>query len=143
MDRAKLAISFEPDFRGVDAARKAIDGFCRGLFDDHEAGCRIDDLCLAVAEALNNAVEHSGARSIAVDVTANETNVLLTIANDGTPFDPTQYELRPSIDDCEQLPEGGFGVAIVRELVDEIAYRYVDGRNLLSLGKQLRARGEA
>lgn len=138
MDRpTTLALRFEPDFTHVDAARKAIGQFCRDAFGD-VAVSRMEDLCLAATEAMNNAVEHSGAQAISLELTATETGVILSIVNDGRRFDPTQHTAMPSFDDDADLPEGGFGLALVRALVDELSYAHRDGLNILCLRKTLR-----
>ncbi len=143
MDRAPLSLSFAPAFTNVDAARKAIADFCRTAFGDAIAVSFADDLCLAATEALNNAVEHAGAQSIGVKVAATDTEVVVCIVNDGEQFDPTGRTAMPSFDDGPELPEGGFGLAIVRLLVDELSYDHRDGRNVLCMKKRIRADGDA
>lgn len=137
----RTSFTLRPEFAEVDRARGAIEGWlastCAGnTMDD----ARIEFLIAAV-EAMNNAVEHSGAPEIAVEFeTSSDGTVSLTIITFGERFDPTaNIALMPEFEsnDTDDLPEGGFGLAIISQMVDAVEYRYEDGKNHLTLRKRL------
>jgi len=138
MGKKKLNISFEPDFKNVDAARISIRNRCRQVFNKDEAEALIEDFCLAATEAMNNAVEHSGAKVIEVELLLNNKHALLRVITEGAKFDPTSKTALPGFDKAGELPEGGFGLGIIHGLVDRTNYEYVNGKNVFTLEKRLK-----
>lgn len=138
MNKRNILITFSPKFENVDITRAAIQGICREIYPAAESEAKISELCLAATEAMNNAVEHSGARKIEVEVLAEENAIVLKFISRGEKFDPTVKVSFPDLDQPEALPEGGFGCAIIREMVDLWEYEYIDGRNVLTLIKYFR-----
>ena len=133
MSLKKIKLLFDATFESVDMARGAINGVCREIFSDRES--EINDFCLAVTEAMNNAVEHSGAMEIEVELIAGKDEIKFIMTVQGEEFDPTAKAAFPDISDDGALPEGGFGLAIVQELVDEVEHNYSNGSNILTLKK--------
>jgi anti-sigma regulatory factor (Ser/Thr protein kinase) len=141
MNEQRLNISFEADFKNVDTARTTIMDRCRDFFNESGVESIIDDFCLAATEAMNNAVEHSGAKQIEVELLLNNKLALLRIITEGKKFDPTQGVSMPDFDNDGDLPEGGFGMAIISRLVDNMDYEYISGKNVLTLKKELSNKG--
>jgi anti-sigma regulatory factor (Ser/Thr protein kinase) len=135
LNKRKILITFNPKFENVDLTRAAIQGICCGIYPAAESGPKISELCLAATEAMNNAVEHSGAKNITVEVLADENTIVLKLTSKGEEFDPTANVSFPDLDQPTVLPEGGFGRAIIREMVDLWKYEYIKGRNVLTLKK--------
>lgn len=138
MDERKLRITFDPDFKNVDIARAAIGGICRELSGRSASESLVLDFSLAVTEAMNNAVEHSGARSIEIEIILAKTEILFRMFTEGEKYEPLTTASMPILDD-NNLAEGGFGLAIIQELVDKIDYEYLDNKNVLTLKKRLSA----
>ena len=101
---------------------------------------KASDVKIALAEAINNVVEHAYA-----GVTAAQVNVRCRLHQDwleilifdtGTPLpgfrvpDGTPAELGTTIED---LPEGGFGWFLIHTLTSAIRYERSEGCNRLSL----------
>jgi len=137
---ARIAITLGRDFKEIDAARARIREFCEKLFMGQGQRSSLDDFYLAITEAMNNAVEHSGANAIEIIVTAAEAEVMFTMITPGTRFDPTAKSEMPDLDSTEGLPEGGFGLAMIQELMDSVAYEYREGCNIFTLKKTIRSR---
>ena len=58
--------------------------------------------------------------------------VTIEIVDDGPRFDPLEDAPLPDPDaPLEDRPVGGLGVHLVRTMMDEISYRYQDGKNRL------------
>jgi two-component system sensor histidine kinase UhpB len=68
-------------------------------------------LCLfrVAQEALGNAIKHSNARHVSVDLTGGPSSLTLTITDDGKGFD------------VDGVPNGGLGLVSMRERVESIA----------------------
>lgn len=133
-----LAFQIAPDFAGVDLVRTALKEFCNEIYiGGPEAEAWTGDLCLAATEAMNNAVEHSGAEKVEIEIFANKTEVVFRMITRGEKFDPTAGISMPVLGDGDELQEGGFGLAIIKEIVDSVRYEYIDGKNVMTLGKRI------
>ena len=135
MNDKRLNIAFEPDFKNVDKTRVAISNLCLDVFKNPESKHLIEDFCLAATESMNNAVKHSGAKLIEVELFFNGREAFFRIKTEGEKFDSALKRLMPALNDTDELPERGFGIAIIQELVDGIDYEYSDNRNVLTLRK--------
>ena len=78
--------------------------------------------------------QRAGARELEVILTSEPDTVTMEIVDDGPPFDPLRDALPPDTDaPLDERPVGGLGVHLVREMMDEVRYRYEDGKNRLTL----------
>ena len=130
-----LSLRLPPTFENVDAVRTAVEGLGRTHYPG--AGAPLGDLLLAIVEAMNNAVEHSGAAAMEIEVTAWEGSLVFTLATAGEPFDPRAGAAFPDLDAPEGLPVGGFGRALMTSLADRVGYEYRDGKNVLTIEKRM------
>jgi anti-anti-sigma factor len=65
----------------------------------------------------------------------------VTITDDGPPFDPLAYADPDTELSVEEREIGGLGIHLVRQMMDEVSYRYEGDRNIVVLVKRLE--GEA
>ncbi|MCY4376484.1 MAG: ATP-binding protein [Spirochaetaceae bacterium] len=90
---------------------------------------------LVLEEMTLNVMTHgrsAGASELEVVVVCEADTVTVEIVDDGPRFDPLQDAPVPDPDaSLDDRPVGGLGVYLVREMVDEVSYRYEDGRNRL------------
>ena len=98
-------------------------------------------LNLAIEEAVVNVMEYAypqGSKGdVTIDVAASDQWLQFIISDSGTPFDPTEKEEADTTLSVDERPIGGLGIFLVRQLMDTIQYDYVDGKNVLTLKKQL------
>jgi serine/threonine-protein kinase RsbW len=112
----------------------------------------LGDVQLALEESATNVINYAfrtdGAAPAAVgeheftvllDCTADELTVELE--DDGQPFDPLTLPPPDFESPLEEMRVGGWGIHFVRQLMDDVAYRRQDGKNLLILKKRLTATG--
>ena len=82
----------------------------------------VNEVGLAVSEAVANVIEHSyrGEPNHAIDMqlVVDDARLVLTIHDDGEPFALEGYQ--PP--DLNQPHEGGYGVFLIRTLMDEVHY---------------------
>ena len=95
---------------------------------------------LAMAEVCNNVVEHAypdgSAGQIRLSCRNGGRGVEIELRDDGAPMPDGRVPVGspPDLGVAEEdLPEGGFGWFLIRELVREISYARQDGQNVLRL----------
>ena len=69
--------------------------------------------------------------------TCNCISVIITFIDHGVPYDPLKKDdpdITLSADDREI---GGLGIFMVKKTMDEIAYEYKDGQNILRIRKDI------
>jgi anti-sigma regulatory factor (Ser/Thr protein kinase) len=141
-DSRRLHISFKPTFGNVDMVRAAVRGACADFFRlDDNAVC-IMDFCLIVTELMNNAVEHSHAQVMDVDLILSEHEALFRLISSGTGFDPTLIAAMPHLEPGADLPEGGYGLALIQMLADGMEYERRKNMNLVTIRKTFRITSE-
>ncbi|MFA7403213.1 MAG: ATP-binding protein [Pelobacteraceae bacterium] len=133
MNESMLAMEFEAHFRNVDMARGAFQGICAACFGtDTESAA---DLTMAVNEAMNNAVEHAGSTTIKLEVAWDCKSLRVFVISGGPRFDPVVAAADLDDEDMLERDEGGYGLYLIRELVDRFEYEYRDLRNIWKLTK--------
>ena len=88
-------------------------------------------LQLAVDEAVANAIEHGmddDARVI-LRGTPGRGRLTVTIRYRGVRFDPTTAKTAPADEVVRRHAEHGYGLHLIRRLVDDVAYRWDRGTN--------------
>ena len=99
-------------------------------------------LRLAVEEAVVNVIDYAYPPGIEGDITIkmmSDGRVLhFQIVDEGVPFDPTEKERADTTLSAEDRQIGGLGILLVRELMDSINYEREDGKNVLTLIKNVR-----
>ena len=97
-------------------------------------------LQLAVDEAVVNAIEHGlddpARRRITIGADVEAGAVTVTVRYRGERFDPTAAPARPAADSLRRRAEHGYGLLLIRGLVDDAAYRYTRGVNEGALTKR-------
>ena len=75
--------------------------------------------------------------TIKVTITPQNEELCLCIEDDGTAFNPIDFETPDVACSVENCKIGGLGIHIIRKLMDEICYRRCDNKNILTLKKTL------
>jgi len=99
------------------------------------------DVTLALEEVVSNVIRHGCTPGreydIQVHFQAADGAVEVEVTDDAMAFDPLSLP-PPNLDvPIEQRKAGGLGVFLVRELMDEVSYQRVDGRNHFKFRKLL------
>ena len=128
---AKIRMHFKANFHNVNLIRVAIKGVCEEVFSSSQDA---DDFLLSITEAMNNIIHHSNASTMEAILTVVNEKVVFEMITEGEKFDSTKRSEMPDIDDQQ---ESGFGLAIIQALLDSIDYDYKDGKNILTLGKNI------
>lgn len=95
---------------------------------------------IAVAEGLNNVVEHSLTAScdgrIHVRMGVDAAHVFVLLQDPGAPYPNWALPDAPQVDldvPLAELPEGGFGWGMIHALTDRLDYSRVSGMNCLKM----------
>ena len=114
--------------------RKALHdyGMCVGMEDR-----TLKKMILALEEAVVNIVNYSEAKFIGMTISCGDTQRLsITLRDDGIAFDPTAQAEVDTAAVIDQRQIGGLGIALLRQIADEVHYRRTDdGQNELSIIK--------
>jgi sigma-B regulation protein RsbU (phosphoserine phosphatase) len=98
----------------------------------------IHDVYLAAEEAIINIIKHAyptdekGLITLSLDL--DQTGCLtIQIEDQGKPFDPTKTKTLQLGSNINNLMVGGMGCHLMRELTDEMLYKFIDGKNILTM----------
>jgi anti-sigma regulatory factor (Ser/Thr protein kinase) len=96
---------------------------------------------LAIEEVVTNIISYGydtpGAHVIAVELDVADGIVTATIEDDARPFDLLAAAEPDVSAPLEERSVGGLGLLLVRRLMDDVTYERQDGRNRLTLKKQI------
>ena len=103
------------------------------------AAATVGELRLIAEEGLTNVIRHgyadSARHSIEVTLEIDGSEILLVLRDDGRPFNPLAGPARDS-DTPNREPGGGWGIHLIRSLVDRADYRREGNANVLRLVKR-------
>jgi anti-sigma regulatory factor (Ser/Thr protein kinase) len=97
------------------------------------------DTQLAVEEAITNVINHGYKKTggeIIVSSRISPESIEVHIMDTAPRFNPLSVP-EPELDGTiEDRNIGGLGIFLIRQVMDEVSYRYENGRNILSLTKK-------
>lgn len=103
----------------------------------------IMNLNLVLEEAVSNVIlyayptEDKG-QDIIVDIEKEGNNLVFTIADKGSEFNPTKKgEVDISLS-AEERSIGGLGIFLIKEIMNEVEYQRIDGTNVFTLKKTIK-----
>ena len=94
-------------------------------------------LRLAVEETVANVINHGQATAITLQASVEDNQLVLTIDDDGQPFDPTAESTTDFSVPADQRPPGGLGIMYLHKMTDGLDYQRVDGHNILKILKTI------
>lgn len=102
----------------------------------------IFDMNLALEEIVVNIISYgyktNEMRSIKVDLSIDEKILTLKTEDDGVGFDPTKAPPADVNSSMEKRIHGGFGIHIVKNIVDEIEYKRENNKNIFIMKKNIK-----
>jgi serine/threonine-protein kinase RsbW len=103
----------------------------------------VHDLQLALEEHLTNVLSYAFAdkaeHQIQVRIQFDALELHVTVEDDGRPFNPLERPAPNISQSLEKRPIGGLGIHMMRQAVDRLEYRRVEGRNVLVMHKRITA----
>ena len=95
----------------------------------------IDELFGNIAHYAYN--PETGDATVRVEVVQEPLSVVITFIDKGVPYDPLSNADPDTGLSAEERGIGGLGIYIVKKSMDEITYSYQDGKNILTIRKNL------
>jgi serine/threonine-protein kinase RsbW len=139
MAERSQTITLNNDLTEIARLAEFVDLFCAPL-----GSCDKDRLSLQLAleEAVTNIIKHGYGdvqpHTFTVELSCTDRRVIAIVVDDAPAFDPLT---RPEVDTSvplEQRTIGGLGVHLLKKLMDSARYERRDGRNILTLVRELR-----
>lgn len=97
------------------------------------------DTQLAVEEMVTNVIVHGYGGmggELVVSWQAGPDDIAIRLDDHAAPFDPLSLPEPDLASDIEDRKIGGLGIFLTRKIMDEMTYRYEDGKNILVMVKK-------
>lgn len=145
MNQISLTIDSRPE--NVPLAGLCAKEFAGNVFNTEQ----LSNIEQALVETVNNCIEHaysdvSSEGVIEITYSLSDDCIVIEVMDQGKQFDPAKLENLDKVDDFDpldfdNLPEGGFGLKVIKSCMDKIDYRRDNGRNHWLLTKYRNAAG--
>ena len=117
--------------------------FIDGMLEEY--GCGVKEqmaIDVAVDELFSNIAHYAynpetGYATVLVDVKNDPLAVEITFIDHGVPYDPLAKADPDTTLSVEDRQIGGLGIFIVKKSMDAVNYEYKDGKNILTIKKNL------
>ena len=133
----ELTIEATPE--NVDKVIEFIDG----MLEEYNCGIKAQTaIDVAVDELFSNIAHYAynpetGYATVRVDVKNDPLAVEITFIDNGVPYDPLAKLDPDTTLSLEDRQIGGLGIFIVKKSMDAVNYEYKDGKNILTIKKDL------
>ena len=99
-------------------------------------------ISIAVEEIYVNIAHYAyhpsiGEATVCCEVGGEPLQVTIGFADAGKPYNPLEQKDPDIMQDADQRQIGGLGVFMVKKLMDEITYEFIDGKNVLTIRKRM------
>jgi serine/threonine-protein kinase RsbW len=124
----RIELKIPASSQWVRVARLTVAGVASRLHFGIDA---VEDIKLAVAEAINNAIQHapvaeSREASVTIILESDENGLWISVADEGRVHGGLDASVETSGEATDSspddLPEGGLGILLIRSLMDEVTY---------------------
>ncbi len=99
------------------------------------------NLNLALEEVVSNVILYAYPQKMGENITvmasSDDKVLVFTITDKGEEFDPTKVEEADITLSAEDREIGGLGIFIVKNIMNEVTYQRLDGKNVLTLKKNI------
>jgi anti-anti-sigma factor len=135
-DIRKLTVLGRSDFSSIPMITQFVAESAEAalLDDDAIAHCQlaVDEACTNVIE---HAYEHDPELTFEVICTIEPGTLTIKVLDEGKEFDPTAAPPPQFSDNLDDIRPGGVGIHLIKKLMDDVRYEYVDDRNSLTMVK--------
>ncbi|MBR4302526.1 MAG: ATP-binding protein [Bacteroidaceae bacterium] len=91
----------------------------------------------AVVNVINYAYPKEEHQSIYLSAKLLEGSIVFVLTDTGLEFDPTKAPDADITLSADDRPIGGLGIFLIRQIMNEVKYERIDGKNVLTLEKRL------
>lgn len=125
----------EPVTEFVDAILERVECPMKSVMQINIA---IDELFSNIAKYAYG--EEKGEATVRVSVLTNPARVSISFIDSGTPYNPLENDDPDVTLSAEQREIGGLGLYVVKKSMDKVYYKYENGKNVLTIEKNLEGR---
>jgi len=133
---APLVLRLERSIAGFEAGLRALQRFldaaAAGPGGRYRTELVFEELVVNVIRHADTGPDPSG-RPIDISARVRGDEIILTVEDDGDPFDPLQAPAPPRPSSIEEARIGGLGLPLVRGAARRLAYERLDGRNRVTV----------
>ena len=133
------SITVEAKIENVDKVTE----FVNEVLEEKDCPLKVQmKLDVAIDEIFGNIAYYaygkgSGNATIQIEMEDNPPKITLTFIDQGIPYNPLESKDPDITLDIEDREIGGLGIFLVKKIMDELSYEYVDGQNILTMKKEL------
>ena len=91
----------------------------------------------AIVNVINYAYPKEEHQSIYLSAALHDDSIVFVLTDTGKEFDPTQVPEADITLSAEERPIGGLGIFLIRQIMNEVKYQRIEGKNVLTLEKKL------
>ncbi len=133
-----LSLLLRNDVSELERVAEAVSAWCQGNAVSAMAEYQVN---VALDEIISNVIRHgwkdSGEHQLQVRISRLEDELRVEVEDDAAPFNPLEVPAPDITKPLEERPVGGLGIHLVRQLMDGLEYRRLDGKNLLIMKKKI------
>ena len=121
----------------------AVTDFVNEILEENGCSVKVQmKIDIAIDEVFSNIAYYayapgSGEATVQVEIEDSPKRLELVFTDRGIPYNPLENKAPDVTLDIEERKIGGLGIFLVKEMMDEVLYEYVDGQNILKLIKDL------
>ena len=120
---------------------EAVTDFVSAMLEEADCPMKAQmQISIAIDELFGNIAHYAYAPQTGeatVQVEIEEGMAAITFIDSGVPYDPLTAETPDTSLSAEERSVGGLGIFMVKKSMDEMAYRYEDGKNMLTIRKRI------
>ena len=132
-------LTIEAKIENIEAVTDFVNEQLESLDCPMKAQMQID---IAIDELFGNIAHYAynpeiGQATVRVEVVEDPLSVVITFIDNGVPYDPLAKADPDTTLSAEERDIGGLGIYMVKKSMDDIAYEYKNGQNILKIKKYL------
>lgn len=133
-------LTIDARLENMEKVTAFVDGQLESLGCPIKAQAQID---IAIDELFGNIAHYAynsetGPVTVRVEAQEEPLSVVITFIDNGVPYDPLAREEPDITLSAQERQIGGLGIYMVKKSMDEIAYEYKNGQNILTIKKSLK-----
>ena len=134
-----MEITVRATLDNVETVTEFVDELLNALRCPPPVRTQID---IAIDEVFSNIVRYAyspgeGPATVRVDAAEEPRRVVITFIDQGKPYNPLTTAAPDTTLSAKQRRIGGLGVYMLKKTMDDLAYAYTDGKNILTICKKL------
>ena len=132
----------ELKFKNEEQELSRVAEFVEGISDELQLDMHVSmKLQLAIEEMVTNVIFYAYPKGVTEDITltaeSDGKELTFVLSDSGKPFDPTAKD-DPDLDvDPMDREQGGMGILIVKNIMNEVSYQRLGDTNQLTMKKKL------